>query len=143
MKAIYIAREPERHARLGRRAIADVMSKPVLSVRLGSLLDEALKQMIKSGVRHLAVVDEQGRCTGIISDRAIASAWATDYNALAHRSVASVLDHAPCVLNAKSAVVDAARLMHDARTDAVVIVDEQARPLGMVTGSDLVSLLAK
>lgn len=143
MKAIYIAREPESHVRLGRRAIADVMSKPVVSVQVHSLLDEALKQMIKTGLRHLAVVDEQGQCVGVLSDRAIASAWATDYNALSHRSVGSILDDTPGNLNANSAVVDAARLMRDARTDAVVIVDAQARPIGIVTGSDLVSLLAK
>jgi CBS domain-containing protein len=40
-------------------------------------------------------------------------------------------------------VLDAARMMRDTGTDAVVIADEAGAPVGIVTGTDLVGLLAR
>lgn len=143
MKAVYIARDPGGHMRLARRPIAQVMSKPVVAISAGALLDDALVKMIGTGLRHLAVVNDQGHCVGVLSDRAIAAAWAVDYGSLSHRTVASVLDPQPATIDVDRAVVDAARLMHTAAVDAVAVVDSEGKPVGVVTGSDLVSLLAR
>lgn len=144
MKAIYIsAREGDSRDHLAQRPIAEVMSKPVITVSMNALLEDALIQMVKTGVRHLAVVDDQGRYLGMLSDRAIASAWASDYDALSHRYVTAALDFQPSKLDYRCTVVDAARLMRKAGVDAVAVVDSSRRPIGIVTGSDLVCLLAK
>jgi CBS domain-containing protein len=144
MKAIYIAaRDPSGHQRLARRPIAEVMSKPVVTIAVHALLDDALVKMISTGLRHLAVVDEDRRCVGVLSDRTIASAWAADCTALARHTVVMALEAKPATMESHGAVVDAARLMRDAAVDAVAVVDAQGIPVGMVTGSDLVSLLAR
>jgi CBS domain-containing protein len=92
------------------------MGGPAVTVSVGAMLDEALLKMVRAGLRHLAVVDGGGHCLGVLSDRAIAAAWATDYTA---------------------------RLMGASGVDAVAVVDDQGRPVGLVTGSDLVRLLAR
>jgi CBS domain-containing protein len=144
MKAIYVStRDQGANARLARRPIAEVMSKPPVTIAADAILDDALIKMISSGLRHLAVIDEDGRCVGVLSDRTIASVWASDYNALSYRTVAMCLDTRSALVAEHSAVVDAARLMHDTATDGVAVVDAAGRPIGIVTGSDLVSLLAK
>ncbi len=144
MKAIYVkSREADGHARLARRPITQVMSKPAVVVLTHDLLDEALVKMINKGLRHLAVVDDSGRCVGVLSDRAITSAWATDYEALSHRRVLSALDAEPATMSCSGAVVDAATVMRQTGVDAVAVVDADGRPVGVVTGSDLVALLAK
>lgn len=144
MKAIYIsARDTGSHARLARQPIAKVMTRPPVIVSDRELLDDALVRMISSGLRHLVVVDETGRCVGVLSDRAITAVWATDFNALTVRTVASALGPEPATISVLDEVIDAAMLMRAAGIDAVAVTDTEGRPVGIVTGSDLVALLAK
>lgn len=146
MKAIYISpRQPSPDAaQLARRPVTEVMSRPVLAVAVDVPLGDALEAMVRAGRRHLLVVDETGRCVGVLADRAIAAEWAHDPSALARYPVAAAIDalHPP-VLSAHAKVVDAARLMRSAGVDAVAVVDDAGRPTGIVTGSDLVALLAR
>jgi CBS domain-containing protein len=143
MKAVYVApRDMRGNVRLARRPIAEVMSKPAVTVAATALLDDALKKMLSLGLRHLAVVDDDGRCLGMLSDRTIAAAWAVDYYALMRRTVFTALDLEPAVLSVHAAVLDAARLMRHTACDAVAVINAEGRPIGVVTGSDLVSLLA-
>jgi len=144
MKALYVAtRDPVGPVRLARRRIAEVMSKPAVTIPVDATLDEALTKMVRTGLRHLAVVDAGGHCIGMVSDRAIAAAWATDYAVLSHRTVASVLDPDPAMVGLRDTVADAARLMGAGGFDAVAVVDDHGDPVGMVTGSDLIWLLAR
>jgi CBS domain-containing protein len=143
MKAIYVsARETGSQTRPARKHIINVMSKPPIVVSGRELLDDALVKMISAGVRHLVVVDEAGRCVGVLSDRAITAVWATDFNALAVRNVASALDGEPATISVLNEVIDAAILMRAQGVDALAVTDTEGRPLGIVTGSDLVALLA-
>jgi predicted transcriptional regulator len=145
MKAIYIAaRDPSGSAaRLARRPVGEVMSKPVLSVAASTQLGDALRAMVGAGVRHLVVVDPAGRCVGVLADRLIAAAWAADPSVLSYQRVSSVLDREPATLGLDAAVVDAARLMRGTGVDAVAVVDSRGTAVGIVTGSDLVALLAR
>ncbi len=144
MKAIYIsARQTGSQNRPARKHIVDVMSKPPVVVSDRELLDDALVKMIGAGLRHLVVVDDTGRCVGVLSDRAITAVWATDFNALAVRSVASALEGEPATMSVLNEVVDAALLMRAQGVDALAVTDTEGRPVGIVTGSDLVALLAK
>lgn len=144
MKALYVSeRDPAHPVRLANRRISDVMSKPVVTIPVHAMLDEALIRMVRTGLRHLAVVDDADRCVGVLSDRAIAAAWASDYAALSRAAVASGLEAQPALIGGRDTVADAARLMGAAGTDAVAVVDDHGRPIGLVTGSDLVRLLAQ
>jgi CBS domain-containing protein len=143
MKAIYIsARETANRTRLARKPIVDVMTKPPILVSERELLDDALVRMISSGVRHLVVVDETGRCVGVLSDRAITAVWATEFDALAVRNVASALEPESATVCVLDEVIDAAMLMREQGIDAVAVTDTEGRPVGIVTGGDLVALLA-
>jgi CBS domain-containing protein len=144
MKAIYISPPGTVKApRLTRKPIVDVMSKQPIVVSDREVLDDALAKMINFGLRHLVVVDDTGRCVGVLSDRAITAVWASDFNALAVRTVASALEPEPATVCALDEVADAALMMQARGIDAVAVTDTEGRPLGIVTGSDLVALLAK
>jgi CBS domain-containing protein len=144
MKMLYAS--PRGHAgrvHLARRRIVEVMSRPAVTIPVYATLDEALTKMVRTGLRHLAVVDEGGHCTGVLSDRAVVAAWAVDYASLSHRAVASLLDADPALVSFRDTVADAARLMGAGGIDAVAVADDHGDPVGMVTGSDLVRLLAR
>lgn len=144
MKAVYLSpRDMGDNVRLARRPIAEIMSKPAVTVAATASLDDALAKMLATGLRHLAVVDANGRSLGILSDRTIAAAWASDYYAMARHLVVTSLDIEPAMIRWDAGVIDAARFMRDNATDAVAVVDASGKPIGVVTGGDLVSLLAR
>lgn len=134
---------PDRAAGLAWRPVSEVMSRPACCVRTSTTLGDALAVMVRERLRHLVVTDEGGRCVGVLADRAVVAAWAAEPAALSYRRVSSVLDRTPAVVAADAAVVDAARLMRTACVDAVAVVDARGMAVGVVTGSDLVALLAR
>lgn len=143
MRAIYVSpNQPPGRARLAQRPIREVMTKNPICVTGDDLLEEALTCMIRTGLRHLVVSGEGGRCVGILSDRSIAAAWASDYAVLAHNRVRSAIDLLPAVVSVAGTVADAARLMQTTGVDAVAVIDEAGAAVGVITGSDLVALLA-
>ncbi len=143
MRAIYVANDPSAHLRLARRKAGDVMSRPPVTVSGDALLEEALTRMIRTGLRHLVVVDDDGRCLGMLSDRSIAAAWAGNYSALSQCTVRTALEPEPALVKVTEAVVDAARRMRSFGVDAVAVIDADSKPVGVITGSDFIALLAR
>jgi CBS domain-containing protein len=146
MKAVYIApRQPSPGSaeELAGRPVSDIMSQPVAYVSAGTPLGEALRVMVRLRHRHLVVVDGEGRCVGVLSDRVIAAAWAHDPTSLDREPAGGTLPAAAPVVGPRARVLDAARLMRNTGTDAVVVADETGAPVGIVTGTDLVALLAR
>lgn len=127
---------------LGARPVIEVMSRPVVCIRGRSSLAEALDGLVRSGRRHLVVVDDDDRCVGVLADRIVAAVWANDPTRLSRVQVAAVLDDPPAVLGMTGTVGDAARLMKASASDAVTVVDRHDVPVGIVTATDLVALLA-
>jgi CBS domain-containing protein len=127
---------------LAARPVSQIMSKPVLAVTADLRLGDALEAMVHTGLRHLVVVDQADRCLGVIADRAIAAAWAVDPTALSLMAVARAIDERPAVVSADVTVADVARAMYTDGVDAVAVIDRAGHAVGMVTGGDLVALLA-
>ncbi|MFC7245246.1 CBS domain-containing protein [Catellatospora aurea] len=119
------------------------MSAPPAQVSASATLEQALAAMAGTGLRHLVAVDEAGRCAGILSDRAVVAAWASDPGSLSRRRVASLLDSTAAAVDADAHVVDAARHMCAGHVDAVAVVDRRGCAIGVITGSDLVNLLTR
>ncbi|MEU8006066.1 CBS domain-containing protein [Catellatospora sp. NPDC049111] len=142
MNTTSATRRDTRRAGLAGRAIRVVMTAAPLCVNSNTLLGDALAEMAAASLRHLVVVDCAGRCAGVLSDRCIVAAWAADPEALTCQRVSSLLESPAAVVD-DATVADAAKLMRTAAVDAVAVVDSRCVPVGIVTGSDLVALLAR
>ena len=144
MKAIYInPHDPTIGVNAARRRVTAVMSSPVQCVRSSTTLGIALQTMVRSAVRHLAIVDDTGRLIGILSDRAIAAAWAADPSCLSRVTAANSMEAGPAIVGPGAHVLDAARAMRANGTDAVAVVDAAGVVVGIVTGSDMIAQLAR
>lgn len=143
MKTIYAAPLLRSRSRqLSRRPVTTVMSAPAVTIPVTASLGEALDSLLLNGLRHLVAVGADGRCVGVLPDRAIAAAWAGDFAVLAERTVAASLDATPAVVLVTQTVMHAARFMRDNGVDAVAVVAGDGTPVGIVTGADLVAMLA-
>ena len=131
------------HADVTTVPVVELMSHPVVCVTPGTSLGDALVVMLRTGLRHLVVVDGERRCCGMLADRAVTAAWAADPSALVWQCAGALLDPRPAVIGTDSTIADAARLMLVDRVDAAAVIDRAGHPVGVVTGSDLITLLAR
>lgn len=129
------------HGDLRNVAVVTVMSHPVLAVPASASYEEALRVLLRHGVRHLAVIDAEGACVGLLTDRILVAEWAQRPMAFHHRSVAGAGDGQSMVLR-DATLSAAAHVMRRCGTDAVIVVDH-GRPVGVLTGGDVIALLAK
>jgi CBS domain-containing protein len=120
-----------------------VMSQPVVAVCDSTSLSDVLRTMHATGLRHLAVMDGTGRCLGVLCDRLVAGAWALYPSGMDRIRASDVVTTTVSVMPVDTVVADVAAAMRRHRVDAIVLVDCDTRPLGLITAADLVALLAK
>ena len=121
----------------------EVMTRGVLCVSTELKIRDAYLLMKREGVRHLPVL-EAGRLVGIISDRdLLARGWLRTDQTLAFDDslCADAMTVAPVTCTPQATVARIAKLMLDNQIDSVPIVEEGNRLIGLVTSSDLLSLL--
>lgn len=121
--------------------LADISLGPLVTVEAEQSLWDAWQLLSLSGRRHLVVVDAEGRCRGVIADRAILSEVPLTEDRLTGRTVAQVMA-TPTPLTLTDSPRDAAQRMVDSAVEAVPVVDDTGRLQGMVTASDLARWLA-
>jgi len=124
------------------QTIAEVMSKPVLTVEIGESLWDAWQLLFVSGLRHLVVLDDDGTCIGILSDRNILADVPPTLEHLAERTVRDIIARVPLATTSPDADPrDAATLMRTQAIEALPVIDG-GRLVGIVTESDIVRWVA-
>ncbi|MEI6360829.1 MAG: CBS domain-containing protein [Actinomycetes bacterium] len=124
--------------------IADVMSNPVLTVEVSESLWDAWQLLFVSGLRHLVVINEDGACMGVLSDRNILAEVPATAENLGKRKVSEVMAMVPLV-SAKpmQSPIVAARIMAENAIEAVPVLDDRDRLVGIVTEFDIVRWLVR
>ena len=122
--------------------VRDIMSQPVLTVETDETLWDAWQLLFVSGLRHLVVIDKYGQTVGVLSDRNILAEVPATAEHLSSKRVSDVLARVPVVMIGPEADPRAAAaVMARATSEAVPVVDEDGRLVGIVTESDLVRWL--
>jgi CBS domain-containing membrane protein len=130
--------------------VANIMSKPVVTLQADHGIGLAEGVMRFEHIRHLPVVDEEGRLVGVITHRDLMKALAyqlakpVDVEAgigltvqvrdVMQRSVWSVSPHTP--------VLEAARVLRDHKIGCLPVLENE-RVVGIVTAVDFLSLLTR
>jgi CBS domain-containing protein len=136
-------REPGmRNADLRATPVASVMGGPPIAVALGSPLAVALQTFAQYGVRHLVVVDSDGRFAGLLTDRAVAAEWARNPLAFERCAVSTVVAADGACVPPHTELSQAAGAMRATGVDAVAVVGPGNEPVGIVTATDLIAAVA-
>lgn len=133
---------------LGRTDIRALMTQPVVTIGRNARCDEALAAMERHGIRHLPVV-EAGLLVGIVCRHDLSSAlgFVMGYgergrDKLLHALlVKEVMREGLVTITPGESASEAARRLLDHRIGCLPVVEE-GRPVGIVTTSDLLRLLA-
>lgn len=122
-----------------RMTVAQVMTQRVIALGPGDGLLHARETMDEAGVRHMPVVDAQGRLVGIVSDRDVHRAIDLMRTAEGRRgqgSIGDVMHRDVRTVRPGDSAAEAAALMIERKIGALPVVDEDERLVGIVTETD-------
>ncbi|OMH32134.1 EAL domain-containing protein [Motiliproteus sp. MSK22-1] len=121
--------------------ISQLMSSPLSSISNELSLDEAAHEFKLRGVRHLGVLDSEGKLFGILSQSDVVRHQDTEYF-LHMNEVESILPTSkPLEIDHYCTLPQAVHQMRINRADAIVVVNKNT-PVGLLTERDLVRLIA-
>ena len=125
----------------------DLMTSPVLTLPSDSTLAEAWALMRQRGFRHIPIISMHGTLVGMVSDRdllhhvpeliTMANASQADQRRVAEIMTSRVISATPA-----TDIRDIARVMLDEQIHAVPILDGSRRPIGILSGRDLLRGIA-
>jgi len=121
--------------------VRTVMSAPVVAIEAGCNLKVAVDAFVRTGLRHLVVVDSAGRSAGIVTFDQVTAAW-LDPRTLRPVTVQEVAGTRSVWVAPDTCVHDAAVVMARHHLDAVPVVELSGLLVGVLTLSDLLRLLA-
>ncbi len=131
-----------------RLRVADVMTIDPIVVHVDDPLESAERLLAAYDVSGLPVLDAGGNLVGVISRTDIAptgnAAVDTIVRTNARRLAVGELMSSPAVrVQLTASLVEAARVMHDGHVHRVVVTDDEGRPVGILSASDFVALVAE
>ncbi|WP_406289453.1 CBS domain-containing protein [Embleya sp. NBC_00896] len=119
--------------------VREVMHAPIVAVTVDDTLWTAMDAMFAANLHHLAVVDG-GRAVGLISDRDLAALWALDPLGLKRRTAGRIAGPERPFVASDADALDAGEHMLRHAMDAVLVVDAEQRPVGVLTDHDLLGV---
>ena len=117
--------------------VQDVMNKTVASCRPDANLAAAVALMWKYGCGLLPVVDDQGKVTGVITDRDICIALGTRDQRASESRVSDVAYRGAAVCNEDEDVRSALKIMAAERVRRLPVVDDEGALVGILSLDDV------
>lgn len=119
--------------------VADIMSRPVLTIEMGETLWDAWQMMFVSGLRHLVVLDDDGAPIGVLTDRAVLADSPASADHLGSIQVREVVNRIPRTsIHPDISAQQAAHTMSEHAVEALPVMEEGGRLVGIITESDVV-----
>lgn len=130
------------HAALAALTASDLMGRTGPDVHLGASLRDVVERFLTGPSRHLIVVEDQGRCLGIIGPRHVARAHSGDPRPDADIPVKE-LGYAPSVaVYPCDDLRTCAQTLTERHLDAIPVVNNEGKAVGVVTAVDITRAVA-
>ena len=143
--------------------VADIMNPDVVTVSANTLMSDALRVLLENQISGAPVVDERGKCVGVLSladfarrDQSLKGSDnlppIADEFALRREAGSGTLHiehemegyvrqhmcHAVQSIAADQSLIDAARYMHGEKIHRLIVLDEASCPVGVVGSLDVI-----
>jgi len=116
------------------------MTTPVETVPLATPAEVAWERMRLQRIRHLVIVDSDGRIEGIVSERDLGGSHGAELRR--NTAVEQLMTRQVVTATPSTTVREAANLLRG-RTIGCLPVVRRRRPIGMVTVTDLLDLIGR
>jgi CBS domain-containing protein len=143
---------------------ADLMSREVLTIPQGMSLQAAARMLGQDHISGAPVVDEDGRCAGVLSatdfvrwaeaggktefvpsvvEAVFSSDWeVVNVEYLPREEVRWYMSPEPVTAAPTMRLTELARMMLDAHIHRIIVVDAGRRPIGVVSSTDVLAAVA-
>ncbi len=119
----------------------DLMSPGAMTIPEDVTLRAAARLLAREHIGGVPVVNGKGRCVGMLSATDLLEAWAAGVHA-ADDPVRDRMTADPVTVAPGTPLPRLARMMIDAHIHRVIVVDDQERPVGVVSTTDVLAALA-
>jgi CBS domain-containing protein len=139
--------------------VSQVMSSPAIVVPVGAPFKEVVETLQGQHIGALPVVDEEGRVAGVVSEgdlmlkeergeleerRHLVPRRRGSTRAKAAGTTAAEVMTSPAItIRAEEGIALAAHILHERDVHHLPVVDDQGRPLGVVTRGDLLKVFMR
>lgn len=129
--------------------VSEMMTSPVHTCELDASAGVAADQMHEHKVMHLVVVDAGGKVRGVVSDRDLRAAQPSALlvkdpglrdKALSLLKVENVMSQGAHTVSPGQPARSALLLMRKHRVGSIPVVDDDGRPVGIITHGNVVEL---
>ena len=133
--------------RFDRLAVADVMTMDPVTVGVDDSVEAAERLLVAYRITGLPVVDGAGQLVGVLSrtDLLLDGGPALTQLVRGRASglrVGELMSSPPVTVSLSATLVEAARIMRDESVHRVVVVNEHDAPIGVLSATDYVTLIA-
>jgi CBS domain-containing protein len=115
----------------------ELMTRTIVTCHVNDSMAVAASKMWEHDCGALPVVDDEGKVTGIITDRDLCMAAYTRGRALDELLVNSAMSSHVISARAESTVGEVEHLMSKFQVRRIPILDEAGKPIGMISLNDL------
>jgi CBS domain-containing protein len=116
----------------------DLMSHTLVTIPQHMALRTAAQVLVREHISGVPVVDAAGNCVGILSATDFLSVWVRHQDHGQDR-VSQHMTADPVTVTPDTGIGTLARMMIDAHIHRVVVVDEDKRPIGLVSSTDVLA----
>ncbi len=130
--------------------VSEVMTSPVISIRVNAPFHEVSDLFKKHQIRHLPIVDHEGKLKGLVSERDLFrihspqrlddGSWFYDKDMLDGFILSSVMKTNPVALHPDDSLAEALSLMARFKIGCIPIIDAEGKLCGILTQVDLLEI---
>lgn len=123
--------------------IKEIMSHPVVTCSSESTLDQPARLMWEFDCGIVPVVNDEGKITGVLTDRDVCMAAYTQGKPLSSIPVSVAMASRVVASHIEDTIEQAETLMRKNQIRRLPVVDNENRPVGIVSMNDLARLAAR
>ena len=118
----------------------DVMTVPPVTAKPDDTIKDVAMTMRKNKVGSVLVVDDEGKLRGIITEHDLVYACSEGWHP-ENRQAWEVMTEDPITVTPDTDIVEVIKKMRNANIRHIPVVDENGKPLGMISARDLLDFV--
>ena len=132
-------------------SVKNIMSSSVVAVDMDDALGKVKKLFEENGFHHL-LVTQSGRLMGVISDRDLLKSISHNVGTVREKSadtatlkkrVHQIMTRKPISVEPSASIYEAVAIFNEHKISCIPVVDEQNRPVGIISWRDIIRVLEK
>ena len=122
--------------------IKNIMSSPPIKINKNASVQDAAKLMFNNRIGSVLVVDDEDKLVGIVTERDLVYLVATGKTGISNEyPVWQIMTENPITVRPDETISDAITKMKDIKVRHLPVVDENGKPVGVISMRDVIGLM--